>query len=98
MNIEKIVDADYINVKRVCKDFEIRHLGEYHELYIKSDTLLLAYIFENFRKWCSKTYELDPAKFFFSFWISMESSFSKDWSKIRVISWYWYTINGWKRN
>ena len=48
--------------KRVCKDFEIKHLGEYHDLYVQGDTLLLADIFENFRNACLKIYELDPAK------------------------------------
>ena len=50
LNIEGITDADYIHPKRVCKDFEIKHLGEYHDLYLNSDTLLLADVFENFRK------------------------------------------------
>ena len=50
LNIKGITDADYIHAKRVCKDFEIKHLGEYHDLYLNSDTLLLADVFENFRK------------------------------------------------
>ena len=41
--------------KRVCKDFEIKSLGEYHDLYLKSNTLLLTDVFENFRKICLKT-------------------------------------------
>ena len=63
MNIEDIIDSDYMHVKRVCTGFEIKHLGEYHDLYLKSDTLLLANIFEKFRKRCWRIYELDPEKF-----------------------------------
>ena len=50
LNMEDITDADYINAKRVCRDFEIKHLGEYHDLYLKSDALLLADVFKKFRK------------------------------------------------
>ena len=46
--MEDITDADYAHAKRVCKDFEIKNL-EYHGLYIESDTLFLADVFENFR-------------------------------------------------
>ena len=42
LNLEDITDADYMHAKRVCKDFEIKHLGRYHDLYPKSDVLLLA--------------------------------------------------------
>ena len=58
-----ITDADYMHGKRICKDFEIKHLGEYHDLYLKSETLLLVDVFKNFRKMCLKIYELDPVKF-----------------------------------
>ena len=40
--------------KRVFEDFDIQNLGEYHDLYFQSDTLLLAYVFEKFRKICIK--------------------------------------------
>ena len=53
--MEEITDADYIHGKRVCKDFEIKSLGEYHDLHLKSNTLLLTDVFENFRKICLKT-------------------------------------------
>ena len=51
-NMEDITDADFVQTKTVCKDFEIKNLGEYHDLYIQSNTLLLADIFENFRNIC----------------------------------------------
>ena len=61
--MEDITDADYAHAKRVCKVFEIKHLGEYHDLYVQVDTLLLADVFENFRNMRLKIYDLDPAKF-----------------------------------
>ena len=54
LNLENITDADYMHAKRVCKDFEIKKLGEYHNLYLQSDILLLADVLENFRKMCLK--------------------------------------------
>ena len=63
LKVEDNTDADYIHAKRVCKDLEIKNLGEYHDLYLKSDTLLLADVFENFRKMCFRIYHLDPVKF-----------------------------------
>ena len=61
INMENITDADYMQAKRVCKDFEIKNLGEHHDLYLKSNTLLLADV--NFRNICLKIYHLDPIKF-----------------------------------
>ena len=61
--MEDITDADYTDAKRVCKNFEIKNLEEYQDLYVQSDTLLLADKFENFRNMYLKIYELDPAKF-----------------------------------
>ena len=47
--MEDITGADYAHTKRVCKDFEIKNLGEDHDLYAQSNTLFLAVVFENFR-------------------------------------------------
>ena len=63
LNIENITGTDYRHASKVFKEFKLKNLGEYHDLYIKSDILLLADVFENFRNMCIKVYELDPANF-----------------------------------
>ena len=86
--MENITDADYAHAKRVCKDFEIKNLGEYHDLYIQSDTLLLVDVFENLRNMCLKIYFLSntSCKIFFSSWISMASSFKKTKVKLELLT------------
>ena len=59
LNMENIDDIDYRHGNNVFK--KLKNLGEYHDLYVQSDTLLLADVFENFRNMCIKGYELDPA-------------------------------------
>ena len=63
LNMEDIDDIDYRHGNKVFKGFKLDNLGDYHDLYVKSDTLLLADMFENFRDMCRKVYELDPAHF-----------------------------------
>ena len=46
--MEDITDADYAHAKRICKNFEIKNLGEYYDLYVQNNTLLLADEFEDF--------------------------------------------------
>ena len=65
LTMEDISETDYAHANNVFKIFNINNLGEYHELYVRSDTLLLADIFENFRQSCLENYELDPAHFTF---------------------------------
>ena len=63
LTLENISETDYAHANNVFKKFNINNLGEYHDLYVRSDTLLLADIFENFRQSCLENYELDPAHF-----------------------------------
>ena len=58
-------NIDYIDYRHgnVFQKFKLKNLREYHDLYVQSDTLLLADVFENFRNTCLKVYELDPAHF-----------------------------------
>ena len=84
--MEDITDADYMHAKIVCKDFEINNSGKYHDLYLKSDTLLLANVFENFRKMFLKICHLAPLKFVSAPRLSWQAAFKKDSSKIRSIN------------
>ena len=61
--MEDISDTDYKHANNVFKKFNLKNLGEYHDLYVRSDTLLLADVFENIRNTCLNNYELDPAHF-----------------------------------
>ena len=63
LNMENIDDIDYRHANNVFKRFELENLGQYHDLYVQSEILLLADVFENFRDMCIKEYELDPAHF-----------------------------------
>ena len=63
LTMENINDIDYRHGNNVFKKFKLNNLREYHDLYVQSDTLLLADVFENFRKTCIEVYELDPANF-----------------------------------
>ena len=63
LTLENITKTDYAHANNIFKNFNINNLGEYHDLYVRSDTLLLADIFENFRQSCLKNYELDPVHF-----------------------------------
>ena len=63
---EHITDEDYQHAKNVWNTFKLQSMGEYHDLYLKSDILLLADVFESFRKTCLQYYKLDPCNYFTS--------------------------------
>ena len=63
LNEKGISNIGHAHSQNVWEVFEIKNLGEYHDLYAQSDTLLLADVFENFRNKCIEIYEFDPAHF-----------------------------------
>ena len=61
---EDITNDDYNKVKQIWKHFGIKNMGEYHDLYLKTDVLLLTDVFENFRDMCLSYYGLDPVYYY----------------------------------
>ena len=66
LNMSSISEEDYQHAQRVWKKFEIDNLGAYHDLYLRTDVVLLANVYEAFRDTCLKHYKLDPAHFYTS--------------------------------
>ncbi|XP_055310959.1 uncharacterized protein LOC129573854, partial [Sitodiplosis mosellana] len=64
LNESAISDEEYAHAQNVWKTFDVKTLGEYSDLYLKTDVLLLADVFENFRGTCLHNFKLDPAHYF----------------------------------
>ena len=66
LNMSNVSKDDYQHVQKVWKEFGIRNLGDYHDLYLRTDVILPANMFEAFRDTCLEHYKLDPAHFYTS--------------------------------
>ena len=86
LNEEGNRDADYANVQRVWEVFEIKYIGENYDLYVLSDTLLLADVFENFRDKCIEIYELDPAHFLSAPGLAWQACLKKTKVKLELLT------------
>ena len=64
LNDAGVSDEDYQYAQMIWKKFQIADLGDYHDLYLKTDVMLLADVFEEFRKICFENYQLDPAWYY----------------------------------
>ena len=64
-------------LKKYGMYLKLKNLGEYHDLYVKSDMLLLADVFENFRNKCLEIYELDPIYFVYAPGLAWQACFKK---------------------
>ena len=86
LNMEDITDTDYKHANKVFKELKLKHLGEYHDLYVQSDTLLPADVFENFRNMCIKVYELDPAHFLSAPGLAWQACLKKTDVKLELLT------------
>ena len=86
LNDEHITNEDYKHAQNVWNTFNLESMGEYHDLYLKSDVLLLADVFEMFRKTCLKFYDLDPCHYFTSPGLSWDAMLKMTHVKLELIS------------
>ena len=84
--MEIITISDYVQSKRGCKDFEIKESGDHHGLYVQSDTLLLADVFENFRTMCLKIWEFHPLKFISALQWAWQAALKKSKVKLDLLT------------
>ena len=88
LNETHVSDADYEHAFAVWKHFQCRTLGDYSDLYLKIDVLLLADVFENFRDLCISTYAIDPAHFITSPGLSFQSMLKYTSTKLQLLDDY----------
>ena len=86
LNMEDITDVAHRHAKRVFKSLNKKNLGDYHDLHVQSDTLLLADIFENFRNMCIKVYELDPVHFLSAPGLAWQACLKKTGVKLELLT------------
>ena len=92
LNLEDISDEDYEHVQKVWNVFEIKNGGEYHDLYVQSDTLLLADVFQNIRNMCIEIYGLDPVYFVSAPGLTWQICLKKTEVKLELITDYDMTL------
>ena len=86
LNMEDITDVDHRHAKRVFKNLSNKNLGDYHDLYVQGDTLLLADVFENFRDKCMEIYELDAAHFLSAPGLAWQACLKKTEVKLELLA------------
>ena len=86
LNMSNVSEGDYEHAQRVWKKFRIRNLGEYHDLYLRTDVILLANVCEVFRDTCLEHYSLDPAHFYTSPGLAWKACLKKTGAKLELLT------------
>ena len=84
--MSSISEENYQHAKRVWEEFGIRDLGDYHDLYLRTDVVLLANVYEAFRDTCLKHYKLDPAHFYPSPWLAWKACLKHTGIRVELLT------------
>ena len=85
-NLNMFSEADYECAQRVWKEFRVRNLGEYHDLDLKTDVILLANMFEAFKDTCLEHYSLNPAHFYTSPGLAWKACLKKTRIRLELLT------------
>ena len=85
LNMSGVNNKDYNHARLVWNEFGIKNMGEYHDLYLLTDTILLANIFESFRKVCMDNYGLDPAHFYTALGLAWKACLKKTGIELELL-------------
>ena len=80
-----VSDGDYKHACSVWQEFGIKNVGEYHDLYLITDVILLTNIFESFRRACLENYELDPSQFYTAPGLAWKACLKKTEIKLELL-------------
>ena len=86
LNMSNISDDDYQHAQKVWNAFNIKNVGEYHDLYLKTDVILPVNVFEAFRDTCLEYYKLDPAHFYTSPGLAWKACLKKMGVKLELLT------------
>ena len=86
MYLKDITDEDYIHAQKVSEEFKFKNQGEYHDLYVQSDTLFSEDVFENFINKCIEIYKLDPAHFLSTPGLAWQACLKKTGVKLEFLT------------
>ena len=82
----EVKEEDYQRAQKVWEHFKMKTMRDYHDLYLETDVLLLADVFENFRRTCLESYELDPAHYMSAPSLSWDAFLKKSGEEIELVS------------
>ena len=85
LNMSEVSDGDYEHACRVWQEFRIRNMGEYHDLYLRTDVILLANVFESFRRVCLENYGHDPSHFYTAPGLDWKACLKKTGVKLKLL-------------
>ena len=85
LNMSGVSDTDYEHACSIWREFGIRNVGEYHDLYLKTYVILLANVFESFRRVCLENYGLNPSHFYTALGLAWKACLKKTGIRLELL-------------